>query len=118
LSHDLHKPSSHVEHQDTAFTLSVLNWQGSQSFSDVVIACLSTMETIKLFSGKLFAHTSMLFSKSPSVTVLRQIGHLKLFFVLSYSTEDEKKVVIQDSQNVCKHEDILVPEKCPDKWNI
>jgi hypothetical protein len=103
LSHDLHKPSSHVEHQDTAFTLSVLNWQGSQSFSDVVIACLSTMETIKLFSGKLFAHTSMLFFKSPSVTILRQIGHLKLFFVLSFSTEDETKVVIQDSQNVCKH---------------
>jgi hypothetical protein len=34
---------------------------------------LSTMKTIKLFSGKLFAHASMLFSKSPSVTILRQI---------------------------------------------
>jgi hypothetical protein len=83
LSHDLHKPSSHVEHQDTAFTLSVLNWQGSHSFSDCVIACLSTMETIKLFSGKLFVHASMLFFKSPSVTILRQMGHLKWFFVLS-----------------------------------
>ena len=45
----------------------------------------------------------MLFFKSPSVTILRQMGHLKLFFVLSFSTEDETKVVIQDSQNVCKH---------------
>jgi hypothetical protein len=61
------------------------------------------METIKLFSGKLFAHASMLFSKSPSVIIRRQIGHLKLFFALSLSTEDETKVVIQDSQNVCKH---------------
>jgi hypothetical protein len=99
----LHKPSSHFEHQDTAFTLSVLNWQGSQSFSDVVIACLSTMETIKLFSGKLFAHVSILFLRSPSGTILRQMGQLKLFFGLSLSTEDEIKVVIQDSQNVCKH---------------
>jgi hypothetical protein len=61
------------------------------------------METIKLLSGKLFAHASMLFSKSPSVTILLQIGHLKLFVALSFSTEDETKVVIQDSQNVCKH---------------
>jgi hypothetical protein len=60
------------------------------------------METMKLFSGKLFAHVPMLFIKSPSVTVLRQMGHLKLFFVLSLSIEDETKVVIQDSQNVCK----------------
>jgi hypothetical protein len=99
----LDKPSSHVEHQDTAFTLSALNWQGSHSFSDVVIVCLSTMETIKLLSGKLFAHASMLFSKSPSVTNLRQMGQLKFFFGLSLSTEEEIKVVIQDSQNVCKH---------------
>jgi hypothetical protein len=99
----LHKPSSHVEHQDTAFTISVLNWQGSHSFSDVVIACLSTMETIKLFSGKLFAHAAILFFRSPSGTILRQMGQLELFFGLSLSTEDEIKVVIQDSQNVCKH---------------
>jgi hypothetical protein len=59
------------------------------------------METIKLLSGNLFTHASMLFFKSPSVTVLRQMGHLKLFFVLS--TEDETKVVTQDSQNMCKH---------------
>jgi hypothetical protein len=32
-----------------------------------------------------------------------RIGHLKLFFAVSLSTEDETKVVIQDSQNVCKH---------------
>jgi hypothetical protein len=61
FSHDLHKPSSHVGHQDTAFTLSVLNWQGSHSFSDCVIACLSTMETIKLLSGKLFVHAAISF---------------------------------------------------------
>jgi hypothetical protein len=48
------------------------------SFSDCIIPCLSTMETIKLLSGKLFAHASMLFFKSPSVTNLRQMGHLKL----------------------------------------
>jgi hypothetical protein len=57
------------------------------------------METIKLLSGKLFAHASMLFFKSPSVTNLRQMGHLKLCFVLSFSIEEETKVVIQDSQN-------------------
>jgi hypothetical protein len=45
---------------------------------------------------------SILFFKSPSATILRQMGHFKLFFVLSFST-DETKVVIQDSQNVCKH---------------
>jgi hypothetical protein len=56
------------------------------------------METIKLLSGKLFAHAAISLFKSPSVTVLRQMGHLKLFFV-----EDETKVVTQDSQNVCKH---------------
>jgi hypothetical protein len=53
--------------------LSVLNWQASHSFSDCVIACLSTIETIKLLSGKLFAHASMLFFKSPSVTNLRSL---------------------------------------------
>jgi hypothetical protein len=82
---------------------SVLNRQGWHSFSDCIIPCLSTMETIKLLSGKLFAHASMLFFKSPNVTNLRQMGHLKLFFVLSFSIEEETKVVIQDSQNVCKH---------------
>jgi hypothetical protein len=61
------------------------------------------METMKLLSGKLFAHAAILFFKSPNVTVLRQMGHLKLFFGLSLSIEDETKVVIQDSQNVCKH---------------
>jgi hypothetical protein len=82
---------------------SVLNRQGWHSCADCIIPCLSTMETIKLLSGKLFAHASMLFFKSPSVTILRQMGHLKLFFVLSFSIEEETKVVIQDSQNVCKH---------------
>jgi hypothetical protein len=84
-----------VEHQETAFTLSVLNWQGSQSFSDVVIACLSTKETSKLFSGKLFAHASMLFFLSPSVTILHSrpcctlcatLSHRKCETVISIDT--------------------------------
>jgi hypothetical protein len=48
---------------------------------------LSTMETMKLFSGKLFAHVLILFSKSPSVTIFRQMGHLKIFFVLQRVSE-------------------------------
>jgi hypothetical protein len=70
-------------HQDTAFTLSVLNWQGSHSFSDCVIACLSTIETIKLFSG---IEVYCVDHSRPCCTLCATLSHRKCESVLSIDT--------------------------------